>query len=283
MSLSYPGLAYHTDGNAGAPVLLFLHGFLGNADDWQTLKTLLKDDYYLIVIDLPGHGSSQWYEKDAQGPDYFCHRLEQTVQTIEQVKEINLETFNLLGYSLGGRLAMAYTIAFPNRIEKLFLEGAHPGLATEQERDQRYQSDLQWARRFKREPVVDVLHDWYKQPVFSDLNDHQIQSLIHERAKGKGQLLAEALMAFSLSKQPDYRRALCRLKADCQLRAGSPPFTSVHYFYGENDHKFGQLGQHLLAEHVIHSIHPVAGCGHNVHREQPGAMARLLRELQRLP
>ncbi len=266
-------LSYYCYGTVGAPALLLLHGFLGSADDWQPLVASLKDDYRLITIDLPGHGSSRWVEEDAQGADYFCHRLEQTVQIIEQVEAVNLSRFSLLGYSLGGRLAMAYTIASSGRIAKLLLESAHPGLATEQERDQRYQSDLKWARRFKQEAVAEVLHDWYKQPVFSDLDDNQIRSLIHERSKGRGQLLAEALMSFSLSKQPDYRQALC------QLRAGSLPSTSVHYFYGENDHKFGQLGQHLLTEHVINSVYPVAGCGHNVHREQPEAMARLLREL----
>ncbi|MBO9495978.1 2-succinyl-6-hydroxy-2,4-cyclohexadiene-1-carboxylate synthase [Thalassotalea sp. G20_0] len=270
-------LSYYCAGDVHAPVLVLLHGFLGSANDWGSLLAPLQDDYCLITIDLPGHGSSQWLEEDKQGADYFCYRLEQTVQTIEQVEGISLKRFNLLGYSLGGRLAMAYTTAFPQRVAQLLLEGAHPGLVSEQERSDRYRSDLQWARRFTEESVADVLLDWYKQPVFSDLNDSQIRSLIAERSKGSGSILANALMAFSLSKQPDYRRALSRLKADCQLSPGSP--LSVHYFYGENDHKFGQLGQHLLTEHVIHSVHPVTGCGHNVHREQPEAMARLLREL----
>ncbi|WBA79978.1 2-succinyl-6-hydroxy-2,4-cyclohexadiene-1-carboxylate synthase [Endozoicomonas sp. GU-1] len=270
-------LSYYCAGDVHAPVLVLLHGFLGRANDWDSLLAALKDDYCLIAVDLPGHGSSQWLEEDTQGADYFCYRLEQTVQTIEQVEGISLKRFNLLGYSLGGRLAMAYTTAFPQRVAQLLLEGAHPGLVSEQERSERYWSDLQWARRFTEESVADVLLDWYKQPVFSDLDDSQIGSLIAERSKGSGLILANALMAFSLSKQPDYRRALSRLKADCQLSAGSP--LSVHYFYGENDHKFGQLGQHLLTEHVIHSVHPVTGCGHNVHREQPEVMARLLREL----
>nr|WP_306800355.1 2-succinyl-6-hydroxy-2,4-cyclohexadiene-1-carboxylate synthase [Endozoicomonas sp. YOMI1] len=265
-------MSYYCSGNVNAPALVLLHGFLGSANDWYSLLTRLKDDYYLITVDLPGHGSSQWLEEDAQGAEYFCYRLEQTVQTIERVEGISLKRFNLLGYSLGGRLAMAYTIACPERVEKLLLEGAHPGLLSEQEKSERYQSDLQWARRFRQEPVADVLLDWYKQPVFSDLDDSQIRSLIDQRSKGSGLLLADALMSFSLSKQPNYRRALG------QLRAGSPLCPCVHYFYGENDHKFGLLGQHLLTEHVIHSVHPVTGCGHNVHREQPEAMARLLRE-----
>ena len=266
-------LSYYCSGDVNGPALVLLHGFLGSANDWCALQALLKDDYHLITVDLPGHGSSQWLEEDAQGAEYFCHRLERTVQTIERVAGMSLRRFSLLGYSLGGRLAMAYTIAFPERVEKLLLEGAHPGLVSEQERNQRYQSDLQWARRFRQEPVAEVLLDWYRQPVFSALDDSQILSLVDERSKGSGSLLADALMAFSLSRQPDYRRSLSRLST------GSPLSPRVHYFYGENDHKFAQLGQSLLAGHVIDRAHPVPGCGHNVHREQPEAMARLLREL----
>ncbi|WP_257285300.1 2-succinyl-6-hydroxy-2,4-cyclohexadiene-1-carboxylate synthase [Endozoicomonas sp. SESOKO1] len=266
-------LSYYCSGDINAPAVVLLHGFLGSASDWRSLLALLKDDYHLITVDLPGHGSSQWLEEDSQGADYFCHRLEQTIQAIEQAEGISLKRLNLLGYSLGGRLSMAYTIAFPERVGKLILEGAHPGLVSEQERSERYQSDLQWARRFRQEPVADVLWDWYKQPVFSDLEDSQVLSLIDERSQGSGLLLADALMAFSLSKQPDYRRALTRIKAD------SPLSPRVHYFHGENDHKFAQLGQYLLVEHVVYRVHPVTGCGHNVHREQPEAMARLLRAL----
>lgn len=270
-------LSYHCSGVIGAPVLLLLHGFLGSADDWQPLIQVLECDYYLIAVDLPGHGSSHWEKEDSSGVDHFCQRLEQTVKTIEQAQRLNLAHFSLLGYSLGGRLAMAYAIAFPDRIEQLMLEGAHPGLVNEQEKEARYQSDLKWAWRFHQEPVAEVLRDWYKQAVFSDLNENQVMSLIYERTKGRskgsGQLLAEALMAFSLSKQLDYRPALYRIKAASQLT------TPVHYFYGENDHKFGRLGQRLLTENVINSVQPIARCGHNIHREQPAIMAGLLRKL----
>ncbi|MFK0571662.1 2-succinyl-6-hydroxy-2,4-cyclohexadiene-1-carboxylate synthase [Endozoicomonas sp.] len=264
-------LSYHCSGAIGAPVLFLLHGFLGSADDWQPLIQALGSDYCLIAVDLPGHGSSYWEKEDAQGADYFCHRLEQTIQAIEQEQNLNLTRFSLLGYSLGGRLAMAYAIAFPDRIEQLILEGAHPGLVNEQEKECRYQSDLEWARRFNQEPVAEVLRDWYKQPVFSDLTEDQVTSLISQRIEGRsqgsGQLLAEALMGFSLSRQPDYRQAMLQIAAQ------------VHYFHGENDQKFGQLGQQLLAEKVINSVQPIARCGHNIHREQPEAMAGLLRKL----
>lgn len=176
--------------------------------------------------------------------------------------------FSVLGYSLGGRLAMVYASAFGDRIERLFLEGAHPGLVSDQARQERYQSDLHWASRFAGEPLTQVLHDWYRQPVFADLNDQQIEALIAQRADVNGTSLAKAMMAFSLSKQPDYRRDLMRLRAEKQR--------PIHYLHGSRDHKFGQLGQQLLAGSAVDTVDSISQCGHNVHRQQPGAMAQLL-------
>lgn len=253
--------------------MLLLHGFLGSADDWQPLISALRSDCFLIDIDLPGHGASQWHEKDTEGFDYFCHRLEQAILTMEQKEKVSLSRFNFLGYSLGGRLAMAYSTTFPDRVEQLILEGAHPGLVNESEKEIRFQSDLIWSKRFSHEPLAEVLRDWYKQPVFSNLSESQIGALILQRLEGRSedsaQSLAEVLMTFSLSKQLDYRQAISRLTVP------------VHYFYGENDQKFGLLGQSLLSENLISSVQPVAGCGHNVHREQPVAMAGLLKQLFR--
>ena len=262
-------LAYYCYGSTSAPALVLLHGFLGSAADWSALITRLKDDYFLIVIDLPGHGASQWQEQDDQGSQYFCHRLEQTLQAVaSDHKLLPSFGFSVLGYSLGGRLAMACASAFADRIERLFLEGAHPGLLCEQARQERHHSDLHWARRFAGEPLPQVLHDWYQQPVFADLNQRQIEALIAQRSGVNGSLLAKAMMAFSLSRQPDYRPALVRLRVEQQC--------PIHYVHGIRDHKFARVGQQLLAESAVDTVDSISQCGHNVHRQQPEAMAQLL-------
>lgn len=264
-------LAYCCHGDINAPPLLLLHGFLGSIADWSALVALLEGDFYLIAVDLPGHGASCWQEQDSRGSQYFCHRLDQTIQTVAQHNRVDLSRISMLGYSLGGRLASAYAIAFAQRIERLFLEGAHPGLVCEQARQERYHSDLKWANRFAKEPLAQVLRDWYQQPVFADLHEREIQLLIAQRANGDGQLLAEAMMAFTLSKQPDYRRDLLRLRAEAKV--------PIYFVHGANDHKFAQIGRQLLAESVINSVYPINRCGHNVHRQQPGSLAWLLRVL----
>ena len=246
-----------------------LHGFLGSAADWSVLITLLKDDFFLIAVDLPGHGASQWQEQDDRGGQYFCRRLEQTMRAVACDHKLAPSfCFSVLGYSLGGRLAMVYASAYGDRIERLFLEGAHPGLVSEQARQERYQSDLHWASRFACDPLTQVLYDWYQQPVFADLNERQTEVLIAQRSGVNGSLLAKVMMAFSLSRQPDYRPDLVRLRVECQC--------PIHYVHGFRDHKFARLGQQLLAESAVDTVDSVSQCGHNVHRQQPEAMAQLL-------
>ena len=262
-------LAYYCYGSTSTPALVLLHGFLGSAADWSALITLLKNDFFLIAVDLPGHGASQWQEQDDRGGQYFCHRLEQTMRAVACDHKLDPSfCFSVLGYSLGGRLAMVCASAFADRIERLFLEGAHPGLVCEQVRRERQHSDLHWARRFACEPLIQVLYDWYQQPVFADLNERQIEALIAQRSGANGPLLAKVMMAFSLSRQPDYRPDLVRLRVEKQF--------SIHYVHGIRDHKFARLGQELLAESAVDTVDSISQCGHNVHRQQPEAMAQLL-------
>ena len=269
-------LSWKSTGDQKQPALILLHGFMGSGDDWNSLVSLLKNDFFLITVDLPGHGESVWQTSDVQGSDVqdveaFCRRFTLTVENIAQTLGVDLHRFRLMGYSLGGRLAMSYGIRHPETIHKLILEGAHTGLLTEQEKQQRKVSDERWAKRFVHEPINTVLYDWYQQPVFAALSENQVSYLIQQRAGSgshiRGEQLAQALSAYSLSRQPNYRTTLAL-----------QPFP-VHYVYGENDRKFALLAQQLLADRVVTTANAVADSGHNIHWERPEALARLIKTL----
>jgi len=103
--------------------LVFLHGFLGTAADWQPVCDFLPP-CHCIGINLPGHGGVPFSE------DF----------------EIDIERFHLIGYSLGGRLAMAYAAKNPSRIASLTIASAHPGLTDESEKQKRLENDAMWAK-----------------------------------------------------------------------------------------------------------------------------------------
>ncbi|WP_418114064.1 2-succinyl-6-hydroxy-2,4-cyclohexadiene-1-carboxylate synthase [Vibrio scophthalmi] len=244
--------------NAEMPVLVFLHGLLGSGEDWQACIEALSD-YSTVTLDLPGHGRSIAISSD--GFDDTCQQITLTLQSILPPQQKLI----LVGYSLGGRIAM-HGIA-NHRFDRLnlsmaFIEGGNFGLASESARKARWQHDQGWAIRFKSEPIEQVLNDWYQQAVFSSLNHEQRQTLIAKRSANLGSAISQMLLATSLAKQQALLEPLARSAV------------LIHYICGEKDSKFSQL-----AEQSGLSFSQVAQAGHNVHHEQPHAFASVIKNL----
>lgn len=244
-----------------APLLVFLHGFLGSSDDWRETLSYLSE-FDRLCLDLPGHGESVGIHTESFST--CCAQITKSVLARLQSEQISLERpIVVVGYSLGARLAMMGTVKrdfAPLNIQALLLEGGNFGLQDEAQRHERWLSDAQWARRFNEEPIEQVLSDWYRQRVFSSLKDAQRQTLIAKRSDNLGPAVAKMLLATSLAKQPDCLDALRQLTL---------PIT---YVCGEQDEKFKQLAQrsrlHLCC---------VENAGHNVHVEQPQRFAEQVR------
>ncbi|QSR46288.1 2-succinyl-6-hydroxy-2,4-cyclohexadiene-1-carboxylate synthase [Aeromonas veronii] len=240
--------------NAHVP-LVMLHGLLGDGGDWQPVIDRLCA-IHCIALDLPGHGQHRALN---------VSDFEQSHQwLVAELASRNIERYLLAGYSLGGRLALYHASREPAGLRGLLLENCHPGLP-DNERAARIQHDEQWAQRFEREPLADVLADWYRQGVFADLDDAARASQIARRLGNDGQGIATMLRATSLGKQPDLAP---------WLMASQLPVTWVS---GKRDHKFHQLACQL-ANQDRRINHLVLDGGHNLHAHQPDNFARLLAE-----
>lgn len=232
----------------GTPVV-FLHGLLGSADDWTAPLLHLQKICRIrpLVVNLPYHGSNQ---------NLACHSFDDARALLHSTFSdlLGNQPFWLVGYSLGGRLALDYALNADNpNLLGTMLEGANIGLATEAERRARWQNDLAWAARFRSEPIKTVLADWYRQPVFADLSDKQRADLIEKRQHNDGTKIAEMLLATSLAKQNDYR---------------SSDWRNVTFLIGERDQKFRQMAEENGLPHRL-----IAGAGHNAHWENPEGFA----------
>lgn len=242
-------------GESGLPWLVFLHGFAGDSREWMAVGERLPR-HPRLYIDLPGHGgSSAIYARDF---NEVCLQLHATLISYNILKHW------LVGYSLGGRIAMFYACRHPAGLQGLIVEGGHPGLTHSAAREARWLSDARWAQRFRHEPLPDVFTDWYRQPVFAGLTALQRQELVTLRSENSGAALAAMLEATSLAVQPDLRPALRR----CYF-----PF---HYLCGEHDPKFRALGAELAARCQL-----INNAGHNAHRENPGGTAACLARILR--
>ncbi len=253
-------------GKAENPTLVFLHGFLGNFNDWTETISYLKENYYCISLDLPGHGHSVPTSPPLQGGFEYCHRLIRSALDDLQIKQ-----YTFIGYSLGGRIALDYArTQNDSDLKGLVLESCHTGLSNQADKDQRYKHDLNWAKRFATQSVVESLYEWYEQDVFSDLSCQEKDVVINKRSHNYGVCLANMLLATSLTKQTD---ALPFLQSNSLQNNPLP----IYYCFGEKDKKFKNLADKLSTQTNI-KVTEFNGVGHNIHQQNPLQYAQFIRQ-----
>ncbi|MGI2170154.1 2-succinyl-6-hydroxy-2,4-cyclohexadiene-1-carboxylate synthase [Shewanella sp. MF05960] len=239
-------------GHPSLPALVMLHGFLGSKDDWSTLMPSLSQHFHCICIDLPGHGANTLALASPGFSQVAAH-------IVAKVSELGINQFHLLGYSLGGRIALHIAQDFPNALLSLTLESAHPGLIDDIQRDARAKSDLLWAKKLQQLTITAFLSLWYQQTVFNDLSKIHKQQLIALRNNNNPQRLNNCYLATSLSLQQDCRAVLNQLSCPC------------FYLYGEDDSKFAQVAKDWQAQYRNAKLilQPLAAAGHNIHSLHP--------------
>ncbi|MGI2172889.1 2-succinyl-6-hydroxy-2,4-cyclohexadiene-1-carboxylate synthase [Shewanella ulleungensis] len=239
-------------GQPNLPALVMLHGFLGSKDDWSILMPRISQHFHCICIDLPGHGANTLALASPGFAQVAAH-------IVAKVGELGVNQFHLLGYSLGGRIALHIAQDFPDSLLSLTLESAHPGLTDDTQRDARAKSDLLWSKKLQQLSISAFLSLWYQQAVFNDLSKAQKQQLITLRSNNDPQRLNNCYLTTSLSLQQNCKAVLNQLSCPC------------FYLYGEDDSKFAQVAKDWQAEYgnAKLTLQPLAAAGHNIHSLHP--------------
>ena len=113
-------IAYKKYGHGDRYILCF-HGFGQAGYRWGILEPFLGKQFTLIAFDLPFHGDTQWNEKENFTP-------EQLVDIIDMIVPKKQQKIYLLGYSMGGRIALRLLQQIPERVQKAVLlapDGLH--------------------------------------------------------------------------------------------------------------------------------------------------------------
>ena len=142
--------------------VLFLHGFTGCAEDWTPVFEQMPDKYNYIAMDIVGHGKS-----DVPGsPSYYT--IESIINQIKFVKDhLTPNKIFLLGYSMGGRIALSYASVYPDDLKGLILESASAGIKNDGERQKRYDEDLKLAEFIETHTVEEFIEMWNDQELFN--------------------------------------------------------------------------------------------------------------------
>ncbi len=258
---------YGLTGPATAPVILFLHGFMGSSEDWSEITERLGDRFRCLTVDLPGHGDTR-----INGPDEL-YRMEATASAlIELLDSLRIEYCHLVGYSMGGRLALYLALYFSERFDRIMLESASPGLKTEQERAARRDHDRSLARKLAEVPYEQFLRDWYDQPLFASLRRHQrrLKEMIAARGRTDPAGYVRSLLQMGTGAMPSL---WAKLDA-----AGETIGARLLLITGKEDSKFTNIATEIAGLVPGTRIATVAGCGHIVHLENPEEYVRLVGE-----
>lgn len=110
-------LAYQSYGNANE-VQFVLHGLFGSSRNWQSVARRLSKRFHVYAVDLRNHGQSP----HLTGMDY-CSLSD---DLLELADAISVRQFGLVGHSMGGKVAMATALRFPERVTQLVVVDIAP-------------------------------------------------------------------------------------------------------------------------------------------------------------
>ena len=242
------------------PDIVALHGFTGCAEDFLPLRERLPDLTPLIAPDFPGHGARRSLRNPA---DYS---LEAHLRVISDAVG-DRPTVTLLGYSMGGRLALHWALAHPERVHRLILIGTSPGLATPQEREERLLADDALAKHILSQGLKGFYKYWHNQPFFHSLfrlPPDRLDPILARRALNEPAALALSLAHVGTGALPSLWSRLRELHCPIDLVAG------------EGDPKFVAIARRMGEQMPKSRLSVIENAGHAVHREQPADLAMLL-------
>lgn len=234
------------------PTLVLLHGFTNTGASWQPVIDAIGERYRAIAPDLRGHGTSS-------------EARPVTLEAVlRDIGSLSAGPFALAGYSQGGRIALHAALAMPERVTRLVLIGASPGIADPAERAARRAADERLADELEASDIQAFAHRWARTPVLADLPGG-LQAAAHaDRLRNTPAGLARALRGLGTGALPSLWGRLGELRMPVTLIAG------------ERDRKFRAIAEEMarLIPSATVSVAPEAG--HAVHLEAPLAVAEQL-------
>ncbi len=111
-------LEYFTYGT-GKTALLAFHGFGRHAKDYKAFESLFGAKYTIYAFNLFHHGVSEYPDERIAQDTFTKHEFKQLFSQF--FTEKNIEQAAIMGYSLGGKIALMFTEVFPEKVESLWL------------------------------------------------------------------------------------------------------------------------------------------------------------------
>jgi 2-succinyl-6-hydroxy-2,4-cyclohexadiene-1-carboxylate synthase len=234
------------------PTVVLLHGFTHTGASWEPVVAALGERYRSLTPDIRGHGAAS-----AADPVTLD-------AVIGDLAALAPDRFTLAGYSMGGRLALHAALALPDRVERLVLIGAGPGIADPAEREARCQSDEELAAEIEGATIEQFARRWAQTPVLAGLPQDVAARAHIDRLRSTPAGLARALRGLGTGALPPLWDRLGELRMPVRL------------VVGERDQKFRDIAERMARAIARADIVVIPGAGHAAHLEAPEQVAAVI-------
>jgi 2-succinyl-6-hydroxy-2,4-cyclohexadiene-1-carboxylate synthase len=233
--------------------VVLLHGFTNTGASWAPVIRELGERYSALAPDIRGHGEA-------------AERRPVTFEAcMTDVLDAAPERFVLVGYSMGGRIALQLAFTDPTRVQALVLIGATAGIADPAARAERVLADELLAGELEAGLEIAAFADrWGSQPLFEGQPPAVAELARADRLRNTPSGLAAALRGIGTGAMVPLWDRLDRLPV---------PTTLV---VGERDTKFSAIADDMAGAMRDARIVRVPRCGHAVHLEAPVAVASVI-------
>ncbi len=259
MFITIDNLRYSVDVRGTGQPLICLHGFAENLSTWELLQ---QDNCQMVLPDLLGHGNS---EKPHSLEPYELPVLLRHLH--ELIGNFGYTTYSLLGYSMGGRLALAYALAYPQEVQQLILESSSYGECDAKNRVNRRNHDI-WLANSILENGIEWFNDyWSNLDLFasqSHLSLRVREKISERRLRNAPHALANTLLGTGQGVYPCLKNQISDL---------SMP---ILYINGEYDEKYLKVGQEFTQLNPRIRREIITGAGHNTHIENPNRFSEIV-------
>jgi 2-succinyl-6-hydroxy-2,4-cyclohexadiene-1-carboxylate synthase len=256
------GATYEVRIGGNGPPLLLIHGFTGRGSDWAPFLPALRRSATTIAIDLLGHGVSD------SPADPLRHAVErQAADAAAILHELGVEPADVVGYSLGARVALRMAVASPHAVGRLVLESPSAGIVDEEARTGRRAADEELAQVLDRDGLEAFVDRWENLPVFVSERalPPAVRARLHAaRLRNRPDGLAASLRGAGQGSMEPLHDRLAAVTAPALVVAGAL------------DRPGSDRARVIAAAIPGARLEILGGVGHAPHREAPRRFRRLL-------
>ena len=242
-----------------AEAVTLLHGFTLAGKSWDDLTSRMPSRWNWIAPDLRGHGTH---------PVTPCTMDDCAADLVALWDRLGVERSHVVGYSMGGRLALHVATSLPERVQSLLTIGAHAGLDGDA-RAARRQSDEALAWKVENDGIEPFINYWSAQPMFAGL----------ER---RGATFNVRLRALRLASDPAGLACSLRGMGAGAMRPLWDELPGIRvpatFVAGELDAPFAASARRLAAAVPGSRVVLIPQAGHAAQMERPTAFTRVLQD-----